>query len=174
MMRVGFWLAVILGTILAVLVAARFDRGYVLVVFPPWRVEMSFILGLVLTFGMFVLTYMAFKLLRVALRLPAGVRAWRERQRRMRAEDELSRAVAALIAGDHGQARALAGQSLQREGTPLAALVAASAAVALGETASARECLERLDTDVAELVAARRSVMRTVEEVGARADLARD
>lgn len=161
--RALLWPALFLAALLAVLFAASLDRGYVVVVFPPWRVEMSFVLGLVLTFAAFVLTYMVAKLLRVALRLPADVRAWREKRRRDKAEDELSRAIAALIAGQHRHARELADQALAHDPTPLAALVAARGALDAGDTGRAREYLERVEGEVGEVVAARRELARRAE-----------
>lgn len=163
MRRALFWPALILAALVAVLFAASLDRGYVVVVFPPWRVEMSFVLGLVLTFGAFVLTYMVAKLLRVALRLPADVRAWREKRRRDKAEDELSRAVAALLAGQYRQARDLADQALARDPTPLAALIAAHGALDAGDPGRARAYLTRVEGEVGEVRAACHALARRIE-----------
>lgn len=166
MKRALFWPALTLAALVAVLFAASLDRGYVVVVFPPWRVEMSFVLGLVLTFAAFILTYLVAKLLRVALRLPADVRAWREKRRRDQAEDELSRAVAALLAGQYRGALDLAELALKREPSPLAALVAARAALETGDTARARYCLAQVTGEVTELVAARQALARRIEGTG--------
>lgn len=152
----------------AVLLAARFDRGYVLIVFPPWRIEMSFILALVATFGIFVLTYIVFKLMRVALRLPAEVRARRERRLWERSADERSRAVAALLAGQEVHARMLAEASLRRRPEALAALVAAHAALAQGDVARADALARELaGSDVGELVAARQALLARIEAMQA-------
>jgi HemY protein len=145
--------------LIAVLVAARFDRGYVLIVFPPWRIEMSFILALALTFGLYVLTYMVFKLLRVALRLPAEVRARRERRLRERGADDASRAVAALLSGQEAHARMLAESSLRRHANPIASLIVARAALASGDIEGARARLDAMVTnDVGEMIAARQAL----------------
>ncbi len=164
MIRAAFVFLVFVLLLLAVLAAARFDRGYVLIVFPPWRIEMSFILALALTFCLYVLTYVAFKLLRVALRLPAEVRARRERRLRERAADDLSRAVAALISGQEAHARKLAEASLRRQRNPLAELVAAQSALALGDASGARTHAENVASgDVGELIAARQAVVARLE-----------
>ncbi len=165
MMRVLLWILLVLVIGVAVLIAVRFDQGYVLVVFPPWRVEMSFILMLALTFGMFVLSYLVIRLLRVTLRLPSDVRAWQEKRRRIKAEDELSRAVAAMMAGEYGHARSLADKAIQRESTPLASLVAARCAAELGERLSVQDLLACIGDDVGELVAARQAVQRRLDEL---------
>ncbi len=164
MIRAAFIFLTFVLLLLAVLAAARFDRGYVLIVFPPWRVEMSFILAIALTFCLYVLTYVAFKLLRVALRLPAEVRARRERRLRERAADDLSRAVAALISGQEAHARKLAEASLRRQRNPLAELVAAQSALALGDAGSARAHAENvMSGDVGELIAARQVVVARLD-----------
>jgi HemY protein len=164
MIRAAFIFLTFVLLLLAVLAAARFDRGYVLIVFPPWRVEMSFILAIALTFCLYVLTYVAFKLLRVALRLPAEVRARRERRLRERAADDLSRAVAALISGQEAHARKLAEASLRRQRNPLAVLVAARSALEQGDAAGARAHAESITaSDVGELIAARQAVMARLE-----------
>jgi HemY protein len=168
MMRALVAALILLLGLLALLVAARFDRGYVLVVFPPWRVEMSFILALALTFGLYVLTYAVFKLLRVALRLPAEVRARRERRLRERCADDASRAVAALLAGQDAHARLLAESSLRRQANPLAALVAARVALAAGDAEGARARLDGMVTnEVGELIAARQALVAQLDATGA-------
>jgi HemY protein len=160
MIRVMALVALLLAAVIAVLAAARFDRGAVLILFPPWRIEMSFILALAMTFALFVLTYIVFKLLRVALRLPVEVRARRERRLRDRAEDDLSRAVAALLSGQEAHARELAERSLRRHANPLAALVAARAALVSGDVPGARGLVEGMAVDdIGELAAARQAIL---------------
>lgn len=154
--------------LLVVLVAARFDRGYVLIVFPPWRIEVSFILALVATFGLYVLTYIVFKLMRVALRLPAEVRARRERRLWDRSADERSRAVAAWLAGQDGHARMLAESALRRRPEALAALLAAHAALAQGDLARASTLARDIAiSDVGELRAARQALLARIEAMPA-------
>lgn len=159
MIRAMFWAGVFLVLLVAVLLAARFDRGYVLLVFPPWRVEMSFVLLLAVTFGLYLLTYTAFKLLRVALRLPAEVRIRRERRLRERAADNTSRSVAALLSGQHEHARMLADLARHHDKSPLVALVAAQAAAELGDSEAARAYLDSITgNEVGELTAARQAI----------------
>lgn len=164
MMRLIFWVVIVLLAALAVLIMLRFDQGYVLIVFPPWRVEISFVLMMVMIVGLFVLTYTILKLLRISLRLPGDVRTWRDLRRHTKAEDELSRAVAALISGEYGHARNLADKALRREASPMATLVAARGAAELGERQSVQNLLGHIDDDIGELVAARQAILRRVEE----------
>lgn len=170
MIRAIVWVGLFLAAILAILVAARLDRGSVLILFPPWRIEMSFILALFATFGLFVLTYLVFKLLRVALRLPAEVRARRERRLRARAADDLSRAIAALLSGQPEHARRLADAAARKDENPLARLAAACAAVEEGDARGARDYLDGIkENGVGELSAARQALARRLDNIETRA-----
>jgi uncharacterized protein HemY len=127
---------------------------------------MSFILALVATFGLFVMTYLVFKLLRVALRLPAEVRARRERHLRARAADDLSRAIAALLSGQVEHARHLADAAVRKEESPLARLAAAFAAVETGDAHAAREYLDEIkDNGTGELSTACQMLARRLSDL---------
>jgi HemY protein len=159
MIRAIFWAGLLLLLLIAVLLAARFDRGYVLMVFPPWRIEMSFVLVLAVTFSLYLLTYAVFKLLRVALRLPAEVRLRREQRLRARSADNTSRAVAALLSGQHEHARHLADLARHHDKSPLVALIAAQAAAELGDAEAARAYLDGVaGNEAGELTAARQAI----------------
>ncbi len=160
MIRVLFWLILAAALALGFTQLSRTDNGYLLAVFPPWRVEMS----LTLAFGLLVLSHVLFyilaRVLRTALRLPRDVRRWRERRRRERAEEKLERAVAALLAGEKGHALDLARQSWAQAALPLAALTGARAALELGDLEAVQGWLDGLQTDVGELIAARQALAR--------------
>lgn len=166
-MRPVLWLLLLAALAVALTLAARFDTGYVLVVIPPWRLEMSFVMAALVLLGLFVTLYAVAKLLHMALSLPADVRAWRHRRRSDKADTELVRATAALLSGQPGHARKLAGSAYKREGDPLAALVAAHAALAEGDTASARLYVEGLKTEPGELTAARQAAEAKLVDPGA-------
>lgn len=170
-MRVAFWILLLAALAAALLLAIRYDSGYVLIVSPPWRVELSLSLAIACALLLFLAAYLIVRLVRRALLLPADMRAWREQRRKGRAEDELSRAIAALLAEQPAHARKLADQALHRGDTPLCALVAGHAALRLGDRAAARTYLARLGGDAlpaanGELVAARQALERAAGESG--------
>lgn len=171
-MRVVFWILLLAAALAAaLLLAMRYDSGYVLIVSPPWRVELSLSLAIAFALLLFLAAYLVVRLVRRALLLPADLRAWREQRRKGRVEDELSRAIAALLADQPAHARKLADQALRRGDTPLCALVAGHAALRLGDAAAARGYLARLGGDAlpavnGELVAARQTLERAVAENG--------
>ena len=98
-MRPVLWFLLLFVLAVAITLLARFDAGYVVVVLPPWRLEMSFMLAAIALLLLFGIVYVGVRLVRLALRLPADVRAWHRRRRSDKAEDELSRAMAAYLSG---------------------------------------------------------------------------
>ena len=124
-MRILFWFLLLAAAAVGVALAAKVVNGYVLFVAPPYRVELSLNLMLLLVIGGFVGGY---ALLRLALRmaaLPRDVRELRRRQREARARAKLDAAIVALLEGRYGKARQFAEESLAIPGAPgFVALVA--------------------------------------------------
>lgn len=118
-------------SLLAVLLAAvlRYSPGYVLIVIPPWRLELSVGLALVALAALFLIGHL---LLRAGSRLaglPGEVREWRVRGQRVRGTAALVAAMRAYLAGHHGRALAHARQACAEGAAPaVAALIAARAA----------------------------------------------
>ena len=84
------WLiSVLIVAVLAVALAmaGRYDPGYVVLVYPPWRMEISFISFVLLLAGLVVGGVMLLRLAALTLNLPSIVRAQRER-RAARRRDE--------------------------------------------------------------------------------------
>lgn len=169
-MRVLFWFVLLAALALAFILVLRADHGYILVVFPPWRVEMSVALLLGVLILSHVLFYLLVRLLRTTLRLPRDVRAWRARRRLGLAEEDLKRATAAMLAGQPAHALSLSRQSIGHTPLPLAALVGARAALDMGEAEAARALLETVKTDQGELVAARQAIARELDRSAAGPD----
>lgn len=165
-MRPIVWFLLLFAVAVAVTLTARLDQGYVLVVLPPWRLEISFILAAGALALLYVLASLVLGLLRMAISLPADVRAWRHKRRSDQAEAELERAMAAFLAGQPAHALRLAEQAHRRAPDTLAALLAAHAALAAGEPAEARRLLAGLKTDAGELTAARQAAEARLGEWG--------
>ena len=71
----------------ALAMAGRYDPGYVVLVYPPWRVEVSFISFVLMLVGLVVGGVVLLRLALLTLNLPSIVRAQRER-RAARKRDE--------------------------------------------------------------------------------------
>jgi HemY protein len=166
-MRLVLWLLLLIALAVGISMLSQTEHGYVLVVLPPWRVELSLTMAAAVAILVLVVGYVIARVLRTALRLPHDVRSWRIRRRRGKAESDLNHAVGALLAGQPEHARKLARRSLEREATPLAALVAARASLDLGERETARGFLDSADSDVGELVAARQALEDALSKGGA-------
>ncbi|HYR00933.1 MAG TPA: heme biosynthesis HemY N-terminal domain-containing protein [Casimicrobiaceae bacterium] len=137
-MRILFWFLLVAAAAVAVALGAKIVSGYVLFVAPPYRVELSLNLFLVLGVAAFVACY---ALVRLAMRtsgMPAEVRAMRRRQREARSRSKLDAAVVALLEGRYGKARQFAEEALDIPDAPgIAALVAARAALDTRDYATA-------------------------------------
>ena len=99
-MRAALWIVGLFALAVAITLLARVDQGYVIVVFPPWRLELSFLLTVALLIGGFVLVSFLLHLARTALRLPEDLRAWRRHRHQAAADHALLEALRAHFAGD--------------------------------------------------------------------------
>lgn len=131
-MRGLFWALAIIAAAVAVAVFGRLQEGYVLFVYPPWRIEVSMLLFAIASVLGFVALYLATRVVASTLSLPTTVRRYREQRARDRAQASLAAALHAYFEGRY--ARALRDATLAWESGPtpgLAALVAARAAHAM-------------------------------------------
>ena len=155
-MRVLFWFLLLAGAAVAVALAARLTTGYALFVAPPYRVELSLNLLLVIVVASFVTGYVLLRIVRRALGLPEEVRRYRQRQQQERARTRQDAAVVALLEGRFGRARQFAEEALAvPQSSGLSALLGARAAIATREFAAAETLLARADAAVPSLAVPR-------------------
>ena len=155
-MRVLFWFLLLAGMAVAIALAARLTTGYALFVAPPYRVELSLNLLLLLVVAGFVAGYASLRIVRRAMRLPEEVRLYRQRQQQERARSKQDAAVVALLEGRFGRARQFAEEALAiPQSSGLSALLAARAAIATREFAVAESLLARADASVPSLAVPR-------------------
>jgi HemY protein len=141
-MRVLFWFLILAVAAVAVALAARLTTGYALFVAPPYRVELSLNLLLLLVLGGFFAGYASLRIVRRAMRLPLEVRQYRQRQQLERARAKQDAAIVALLEGRFGRARQFAEEALAiPQSSGLSALLAARAAIATREFAVAESLL---------------------------------
>jgi HemY protein len=155
-MRVLFWFLLLAGAAVAVALAARLTTGYALFVAPPYRVELSLNLLLLLVLGGFFAGYASLRIVRRAMRLPEEVRLYRQRQQHERARAKQDAAIVALLEGRFGRARQFAEEALAiPQSSGLSALLAARAAIATREFGVAETLLARADASVPSLAVPR-------------------
>jgi HemY protein len=110
-------------------VAARYNDGYVLVVLPPYRIEVSLNLLFVLLAIGFIVLYSLVRLVTTAVQTPARVRQYRAARRRESAQATLLSALEAYFEGRYAKAERAAAQSIELgEHRRLALVLAARAA----------------------------------------------
>src|SRR3954466_3671890 len=81
-MRWVFWILGLFALAVALALALRYNDGYALFVWPPYRIELSINLFALLLGASFVAGYLLVRFIFGALALPSRVRAYRERRRR--------------------------------------------------------------------------------------------
>lgn len=155
-MRGLFWLLVLFALAVGLSMAMRFNDAYVLVVLPPWRVEVSLNLALAAIAGAFLLLYGALRGISLTLSLPGRVRAFRETRRKEKAAAVFQEAVRLLFEGRFGHAlRKAAEAHAAGEAPGLAALIAARAAQRMREPQKQEAWLDRATQDDGRTEAAR-------------------
>ncbi len=143
-MRILLWLLTLAALAVGMALAARYNDGYVLMVLPPWRVELSLNFLILLELLGFLLLYLALRTVTNTLALPKTVREYRARRHREQAERALAEAIRFSYEGRYGHALKSAVSAHDAGYAPgLTALVAARAAHALHEDEREAEWLAR-------------------------------
>jgi len=122
------WVLLILAMAIGVSLLAGNNEGYVLIVRPPYRLELSLNLLLVLIALVFVSLHLGLRLINYTRRLPASVRAYKEAQRLKDGHAALLQALHATVEGRYDTAEKSASRALELgEDAGLSALIAARA-----------------------------------------------
>lgn len=185
-MRSLFWLLAVFAAAVALVLLGRFDTGYALFIYPPYRIEVSMLFFAVAALVAFGVAYAGLRLLGQVLVLPATVRAYRARRRRERAHAALAAALQAYYEGRYERAEKQAALAFEAGPAPgVAALLAARAAHQMRAFERRDRWLERADSAGDALRAARlvsraelaleerdfgaaRDALRKLQEAGAR------
>lgn len=140
------WLALLFVIAVVLATLGRFDAGQVLLVYPPYRVDVSlnlFIVGVVVAF---ILLYVLLRFVRNVVTMPRRVAAYRARARAEKANGALREAIGNLYAGRFSRAEKAARDSLADERNKGAAgLIAAHAAHRMHEYARRDDWLSQID-----------------------------
>ena len=115
-MRAALWLLALFAIAVAVALFAGTNQGTITVFWPPWRVDLSLNLVLLLLVGLFVLLYAALRALATLFDLPAQAHRWRLQQRERAMHAAMLDALSHLMAGRFIRARKAAQTALAHEG----------------------------------------------------------
>lgn len=144
-MRALIWIVAIFAIAAGVAMLAGANDGYVLVVAPPWRAQVSLNLVIVVLLLSFLLLYGIFRLISKTLGLPGRVARYRARRREQKASAALHNTLRALHEGrfadalNHVRTADAAGPSFE------VALAGAQAAHGLHDERRCREWLDKAE-----------------------------
>ena len=147
-MKVLFWVLALFALAVAVALGARVNDGYVLLVLPPHRAEVSLNLFILALVAFVLVLYVALRMLALTFGLPKRAREYRQRRQRERAGLVIQDAVRLLFEGRFGQAMKKADEAYEA-GTfrGVSALVAARAAQRMREPEKQRDWMRRALAD---------------------------
>lgn len=134
-MRTWIWTLLLLAVATALAVAAREHAGNVVIVVPPYRVELSIALATILVLALFVLLHFLLRTTGFFLSAPSRVRGWRDRRSARNHQERLESGWVNLLQGHYVRAEQefvkVAGVSRHTGRRVLAALSAARSAHAM-------------------------------------------
>ncbi len=134
-MRGLMWVLAVFALAVGLSLAAHLNEGYAILVFPPYRAELSLNLAVLLLLAAFVLAYLLLRMVTHTLRLPLYVRHFRLRRRESKGRVALLDALQTMFEGRYARAEKSAGKAYKLGQAPaLSALIAARAAGEMRET----------------------------------------
>ncbi len=104
-MRAALWLLAIFAAAVGIALFATRSTGTVTLFWPPYRVDLSLNLVLLMLAALFVLLHLAIRALGALAALPTQAKAWRVRERQQAMHGELRDAMAHLLSGRFARAK---------------------------------------------------------------------
>src|SRR5690242_18202430 len=150
-MRALLWVIGLFAVAVALALAARYFPGYTLIVLPPYRVELSLRVAVVVLLATFALAYVVLRALSLTLGMPARAKQFRREQRRLQAQRTFRQGLIAYFEGRYGRAERAAREALQLGESPELCLVVAARAAHEQKHFQARdEYLQQMETRAAQ------------------------
>ena len=157
------WVLAVFALAVGLSLAAHLNDGYAILVFPPYRAELSLNLAILLGVAAFTLGYLLLRLVAHTLRLPLYVRAFRVRRRSEKGQAAMLAALQALFEGRYARAEKAAGKAYKLgQAQALNALIAARAAGEMGEIERRDQWLARADSQDTKARGARLAVQASL------------
>lgn len=104
-----FWLTLLFALAVGIALAAHYNEGYLLLVWPPYRVDLTLNLAIALVGGLFVVLYALLRAIALALALPRRVREYREKRSGEKAGEALRAIIRLLGEGRYAEVLRTAG-----------------------------------------------------------------
>src|SRR5690554_1434093 len=144
-MRTWLWMCVLLVLAVALALVLREHSGNVLIIAPPWRIELSLIFTVLLVLASFVALYVALRLIAWLVSGPERFRSWRGLRGRKKEHELLESGWISVLEGRYNEAEQrlskLLGSSKSPNTRVLAGLALARASHHLGEYARRDDAL---------------------------------
>ncbi len=133
-MKFLLWLLGLFAAAVALASAATHNSAYVLLIYPPYRVELSLTLCIVILLATFVVGYVLTRLISAALQLPDYVRKFRTERAQANAHRQLEKVLGIFFEGRYAAAEKAAKRAMESgDRSALYPIVAARAAHELRE-----------------------------------------
>jgi HemY protein len=129
-MKSLLWIIVLIAAAVGLVAAAlHSSAGYVQIVWPPYRVELSMVLALVVLIGAIVAVHLLMRLVSAMVGIPEWVREYRAGRRSRKAQTVLAEALREFFSGRYARAEKAASGAIKLGAQPgVAAVLAARAA----------------------------------------------
>jgi len=128
-MRALLWVSGLFAVAVGLVIAARYNSGYLLLVLPPWRAELSLNFAIILALSVFFIAYVLVRTIIITATMPSRVRAFQKRRSENRARAVFNEALVNFFEGRFGRAEKAAAAALKAGESPaLSAMLAARAA----------------------------------------------
>ena len=98
-MRAALWLLALFALAVGLALFAGNNQGTVTLFWPPWRVDVSLNLAVLVLLGTFFLLYAALRVMAALFGMPAQARRWRSQQKERAMHAGLLDACSHLLAG---------------------------------------------------------------------------
>lgn len=132
-MKYLFWILLLFAAAVALAIASH-NPGYVLLVYPPYRIELSLTLFVALYLLIFMAGYGVLRLIFAALQLPSYVRKYRAQRLQVKARRLLDDALTAFFEGRYAAAEKASARAIELgDASALHPIIAARAAHELRE-----------------------------------------
>lgn len=158
-MKGALWLLALFMIAVAVTIAAAYNSGYVLIVAPPYRIELSLNLLVLLLLAIISMGYLGMRLIAFTARLPAELSELRTRRRREKALEGTLDGLKAFFERRYAKAEKSAAAVLKMEDSApfsaINAIVAARSAHGLRNYSRRDEFIAEAETSAPQEVALR-------------------
>jgi HemY protein len=147
-MRIFISLIILFATAVGLAVGARFNPGNVVLFYPPYRVDMSLNLFVLVLVLLFLLAYGTLRAIRSTRQMPQRVAAYRREKREREGNRALRDALKALFEGRFGHAEKAAARAADSpDNAGLSALIGARAAHRLSQGGRRDAWLAKIQED---------------------------